>query len=106
MFNCLGAGGKNRETRSRSKLSKKRCSLQKLYPKFYFKQKVTEEFVHLADETIPAPLIARAEKPKSIRADARHAFAHEGGNRASSKMRSWLSLEEFTLSNTRNSKGG
>ena len=25
-------------------------SLQKLYPKFYFKQKVTEEFVHLADE--------------------------------------------------------
>ncbi len=26
-------------------------SLQKLYPKFYFKQKVTEEFVHQADET-------------------------------------------------------
>ncbi len=25
-------------------------SLQKLYPKFYFKQKVTEEFVHLADD--------------------------------------------------------
>ena len=25
-------------------------ALQKLYPKFYFKQKVTEEFVHLADE--------------------------------------------------------
>src|SRR6202049_5279533 len=25
-------------------------SLQRLYPKFYFKQKVTEEFVHLADE--------------------------------------------------------
>ena len=26
------------------------ATLQKLYPKFYFKQKVTEEFVHLADE--------------------------------------------------------
>jgi len=26
-------------------------SLQKLYPKFYFKQKVVEEFVHTADET-------------------------------------------------------
>src|SRR5437660_2964209 len=25
-------------------------SLQRFYPKFYFKQKVTEEFVHLADE--------------------------------------------------------
>src|SRR6185437_4958947 len=25
-------------------------SLQRLYPRFYFKQKVTEEFVHLADE--------------------------------------------------------
>jgi RNA polymerase primary sigma factor len=26
------------------------ASIQRLYPKFYFKQKVTEEFVHLADE--------------------------------------------------------
>src|SRR5690348_6686648 len=26
------------------------ATLQRLYPKFYFKQKVTEEFVHLADE--------------------------------------------------------
>ncbi|HJT81619.1 MAG TPA: RNA polymerase sigma factor RpoD [Chthoniobacterales bacterium] len=26
------------------------AALQRLYPKFYFKQKVTEEFVHLADE--------------------------------------------------------
>ena len=26
------------------------ASLQRLYPRFYFKQKVTEEFVHLADE--------------------------------------------------------
>src|SRR5205807_1438208 len=26
------------------------AALQRLYPRFYFKQKVTEEFVHLADQ--------------------------------------------------------
>jgi len=35
----------------KSTFCKAHDSLQKLYPKFYFKQKVTEEFVHQADET-------------------------------------------------------
>ncbi len=47
----LGAKGCRRKRR----LSRKSvASLQKLYPKFYFKQKVTEEFVHLADEQFHA----------------------------------------------------
>ena len=38
-------------TQSDRRFSRERVNaLQKLYPKFYFKQKVTEEFVHLADE--------------------------------------------------------
>nr|MBA2586798.1 RNA polymerase sigma factor RpoD [Chthoniobacterales bacterium] len=39
-------------------------SLQKLYPKFYFKQKVTEEFVHLADEKFVLLTTLRAELAK------------------------------------------
>src|ERR1700726_2805542 len=39
-------------------------SIQRLYPKFYFKQKVTEEFVHLADETYRALLLLQAEVEK------------------------------------------
>src|SRR5260370_16522196 len=39
-------------------------SLQRLYPKFYFKQKVTEEFVHLADEHYQALVGFQSEIPK------------------------------------------
>src|SRR5205085_1707619 len=43
-------------------------SLQRLYPRFYFKQKVTEEFVHLADEqyrTLVRLNDENGDKPKS-----------------------------------------
>ncbi len=39
-----------RDTRKIKAFQKAVASLQRLYPKFYFKQKVMEEFVHLADE--------------------------------------------------------
>ncbi len=39
-----------KETRKFKAFQKAVNSLQRLYPKFYFKQKVTEEFAHLADE--------------------------------------------------------
>src|SRR5437764_7536018 len=43
-------------------------SLQRLYPKFYFKQKVTEEFVHLADEHYQALVNIQQEATKHRRA--------------------------------------
>ena len=47
-------------------------SLQRLYPKFYFKQKVTEEFVHLADEAVPyLALSASRDGQTSARAKRR-----------------------------------
>src|SRR4249919_992136 len=42
-------------------------SLQKLYPKFYFKQKVTEEFVHLADEQFQVLTLLQGEISKHPR---------------------------------------
>ncbi len=42
-------------------------SLQRLYPKFYFKQKVTEEFVHLADENFRALQLLQTELAKQKR---------------------------------------
>ncbi len=47
-------GGNSKEGRERPmprEFQRGREALQRLYPKFYFKQKVTEEFVHLADES-------------------------------------------------------
>jgi RNA polymerase primary sigma factor len=68
--------------------------LQKLYPKFYFKQKVTEEFVHLADEHYRLLTVARLEGGgKKLRQNGA-----AGG--AVPKIRDlegaiWLSLEEY-----------
>src|SRR5712671_442575 len=47
----LAHGGKNQETKSYHHFKKAHDAIQRIYPKFFFKQKVTEEFVHLADET-------------------------------------------------------
>jgi RNA polymerase primary sigma factor len=68
-------------------------ALQKLYPKFYFKQKVTEEFVHLADEKFQILTALRTEMEK-----------HTGDRKAkallSLRLRElettlWLSLDEY-----------
>jgi RNA polymerase primary sigma factor len=70
------------------------ATLQKLYPKFYFKQKVTEEFVNLADEKFLLLTNLQAELTK-----------HPGQNGARSPLGTksreletmlWLSLEEYT----------
>src|SRR5438477_3064168 len=38
--------------------------LQRLYPRFYFKQKVTEEFVHLADQHFALLMALKSDLPK------------------------------------------
>jgi RNA polymerase primary sigma factor len=47
-------------------------SLQNYYPKFYFKQKVTEEFVHLADEQYRLLLHLQGEMAKCPRERKKH----------------------------------
>jgi len=68
------------------------AALQRLYPRFYFKQKVTEEFVHLADQhfaTISA-----------LKSDPHHRPYSRGRNSAPIKKEdvdcaAWLSAEEY-----------
>jgi len=70
------------------------ASLQKLYPKFYFKQKVTEEFVHLADDQFQVLTLLQGEISKHPREHgARSPLGIKSRNLESSL---WLSLEEYT----------
>jgi RNA polymerase primary sigma factor len=69
-------------------------SLQRLYPKFYFKQKVTEEFVHLADDHYRTLLTIQHEAARKGR---------NGGSRSAVGAKSrelekslWLSLDEYS----------
>ena len=70
-------------------------SLQKLYPKFYFKQKVTEEFVHQADETARMlhHLVAEAAKQNAAvepRTDYKSKLREM-------ELRLWQTPEQFDL---------
>jgi len=56
-----------RQTKKFKAFQRSLNSLQRLYPKFYFKQKVTEEFVHLADENYRTLLQLQAEMVKQRR---------------------------------------
>jgi RNA polymerase primary sigma factor len=87
-----------RTASSRSATARRRAfqrsvaALQRLYPRFYFKQKVTEEFVHLADQhftTISA-----------LKSDPHHRPHGRGRNSAPIKKEdvdcaAWLSAEEY-----------
>ena len=53
-----------RETKKIKAFEKAVASLQRFYPKFYFKQKVTEEFVHLADEQYRILMSLRGDSDK------------------------------------------
>ena len=47
------------------------ASLQRIYPHFYLKQRVTEEFVHLADDAHHTSLYLRTEIAKNPRSQKR-----------------------------------
>ncbi|MEA3211024.1 MAG: polymerase primary sigma factor [Chthoniobacter sp.] len=98
-------GGKNHETKSYHDFKKAHESIQKMYPKFFFKQKVTEEFVHLADEanrlnhqwTEELHRPRKAAKPHSHHAHAPvHAPIDYAAKLKEQQMRMWLSGEEFS----------
>jgi RNA polymerase primary sigma factor len=69
------------------------ASLQKLYPKFYFKQKVTEEFVNLADEKFLVLTALQAELGKQPVNGSRSPLGLK--SRELENML-WLSVEEYT----------
>ena len=91
----MGLSAPNPNTKTYKDFRKAHEALQKLYPKFYFKQKVTEEFVQMADETYRRILNMQHEataKKKGAKA--------EGKNDVTARLkdeqtRMWLSPEEM-----------
>ena len=74
-------------------LQRMMASLQRLYPLFYLKQKVTEEFVHLADDAHHTSLYLQTELAKNPRSKKRRL-------QLQSKVRElekglWFSLSEY-----------
>ena len=97
--NYVGHGGKNHETKSYHDFKKAHDSIQRIYPKFFFKQKVTEEFVHLADEAhrLITQWTGEMQKPKSVaKGQKTHAAAIDYASKLKEQqMRTWMSSEEF-----------
>ena len=70
------------------------ASLQNYYPKFYFKQKVTEEFVHLADEQYHLLLHLQAEMAKCPRERKKHLALVAKARELEKGL--WLSFDGYT----------
>jgi RNA polymerase primary sigma factor len=93
-YSQVGHIAAKRETKRLKIFEKAVNSLQRLYPKFYFKQKVTEEFVHLADEQYRALQLLNTELAKRPR-------ARPGAASIPAKIRDlekgwWLSADDYS----------
>ena len=87
-------GPVRRDAKKLKAFQKSVAALQKLYPKFYFKQKVTEEFVHLADERFQMLSLLQLEIGK-------HSEDHADRSPLVVKARDlektlWLTFDEYT----------
>jgi RNA polymerase primary sigma factor len=82
-----------RETRRFKGFQKALNSLQRLYPKFYFKQKVTEEFVHLADEHYRALVQLQSETGKHRRSNGPRSPNYLKSRELEATL--WLSVDEY-----------
>ena len=67
----LGRNSLKKRSRGIRALQKTLGSLQRIYPYFYLKQRVTEEFVHLADDAHHTSLYLRTELAKNPRSQKR-----------------------------------
>ena len=82
-----------KETRKFKAFQKGVNSLQRLYPKFYFKQKVTEEFVHLADEHYRSLLELQGEVVKHRRGSGTQSPLNLKARELENAL--WLSLDQY-----------
>jgi RNA polymerase primary sigma factor len=70
-------------------------TLQKLYPKFYFKQKVVEDFVTLADESLRALNTLVHEHEKHVRLPDSKVRRNLGHQIKEMHLRNWMTGEEL-----------
>ncbi len=86
---------KGSNTKAQQEFSKAHSALQKLYPKFYFKQKVTEEFVNLADEQFRTVSFLRDEIAKRAASSKPESAAAYQAKQQEIQSRTWLDPDDF-----------
>jgi RNA polymerase primary sigma factor len=92
-YGQLMSNSSKKETKKLKAFQKAVASLQRFYPKFYFKQKVTEEFVHLADEQFQTLQHLQTEMAKRTR--GRGAGPSLGVKVRELEKNVWLSLDQY-----------
>jgi len=93
LYGQLSRSGSKKDSKKWKAFHRALASLQKFYPRFYFKQKVTEEFVHLADEAYCTSVYLEGELEKHPRDRKKRTLVM-------AKMRDleksvWLSLDTY-----------
>ena len=91
----MAEGKPAKESKAHQDFSKAHAALQKLYPKFYFKQKVTEEFVNLADEQFRTVNFLRDEIAKRQNSGKPESASAYLNKQREIQSRSWLTPDEF-----------
>src|SRR5260370_21176383 len=90
----LSGNSSKKDTKRLKAFQRTLNSLQRLYPKFNFNQKVTEEFVHLADEHYRTLVAVQSEIAKHRRRSG--ATSPPGTHSPQLEKSLWLSLDEST----------
>ena len=81
-----------KESPKRKALQRTMGTLQRIYPRFYLKQRVTEEFVHLADEAHHTSLYLQTELAKNPRNKKRQQLQKKVSELETSL---WFSLSDY-----------
>ncbi len=92
-YALLAKGSSKRDSKKSKTFQRAVASLQRFYPKFYFKQKVTEEFVNLADEQYQALVQLKAVVVKKSR--GKSAPSPVAVKIVELEKMLWLSTDEF-----------
>src|SRR5262249_21750513 len=80
-------------SQKRRALQRKMAALQTIYPRFYLKQRVTEEFVHLADEAHHSSLYLQTELAKNPRSKKRRLQLQNKVRELETSL--WFSLSDY-----------
>jgi len=90
-------GSANPSPASKKSFERSIQTLQKLYPKFFFKQKVIEDFVILADENLNALHTVQQEHKKHAKDSNPKVRRHLAQEIKEMQIRFWLTPEELGL---------
>jgi len=92
-FSELARDSSRKASTSAGRYKKMMATLQRVYPRFYLKQRVTEEFVHLADEAHHTSLYLQTELAKNFRSKKRRLQLQTKVRELETSL--WFSLSDY-----------